>query len=341
MERTPSERTLQVSRRGALGVIGAGVGLAALTGRTAHAEDKPAPAAKPAPSNGNGFYRFKVGDLDVFSMGDGNGAMPAFPTWGENASEEQVAAALAKDFLDPKSAAVSFNVPMVRTSAGVVLFDAGLGFGGRSWGAGRLAQSLANAGVTPDEVAALVVTHLHGDHFGGLTNEDGSLVFPKARYYIQMNEADFWSGPAPDLSGSKADDASKKQMAAGAAAAFAKIKPKCELLDGASEIVPGVRVEPAFGHTPGHQMAHISGGGQELLLITDCIHNHCLSLRHPQWHLRFDADAAKGAATRTRMLDRAASDKALVLAYHMPFPGLGHIRREGEGFEWVPAEWKW
>jgi glyoxylase-like metal-dependent hydrolase (beta-lactamase superfamily II) len=334
---------ITLSRRHALGAITAGAALAALTGR-ARADDKPAPSNALSIArlpNGSGYYKFKVGELDVYSFGDGDGAIPAYPLIGENASEEKVAAALAADFLDPKTAAIAFNVPLVRTPAGVVLFDTGNGEAGQSRGSGLLLRHLAFAGIKPEEVIAVVITHLHGDHVGGLTNADGKLVFPSARYYIQKNEADFWTGTAPDLSHSTADDATKKQFIAIANAAFAKIKANAELIDGAKEIVPGVRVEPAFGHTPGHQVAHIASGSEQLLLITDCIHHHCLSLRHPDWHLRFDADAQKGAATRAKMLDRAAADKAMVLAYHMPFPGVGHVRKQGDGFEWVPAAWKW
>lgn len=330
-----------LTRRQALTTLSATTALSLLP-RTARADDKPAKEKifQPLP-NGAGYYKFKLADLDVYAFGDGNGTVPPFPLVGENASQEAVEKALEADFLDTKAASIAFNVPLVRTPQGVVLFDTGNGESGQSWGAGKLMRHLAFAGIHADEVIAVVMTHLHGDHFGGLSNADGKLNFPTARYYIQKAEADFWSGPNPDLSRSTADDATKKQFAAGAAAAFVKIKNNAELIDGPKEILPGVRVEPAFGHTPGHQIAHLSSAGKELLLIADCIHHHCLSLRHPDWHLRFDADAAKGAETRTRMLDRAAADKALVLAYHMPFPGLGHVRKQGAGFEWVPAEWTW
>lgn len=337
-----NDEALRFTRRGALG-LGVAFAAGAVLPRAARAAgdaSKPAPAPAPLP-NGAGYYRFRVGELEVYSLGDGGGAVAPYPIVGENASQGAVERALVADMLDPKSVNIHFNVPMVRTPGGVVLFDAGNGAAGRGWGAGKMLDALRHAGLTPGDVTAVVLTHLHSDHHGGLANEDGSLVFPNARCFIQKNEVDFWSGPAPDLSGSKADDAFKKQLVDGAVKALAAIKDRCEIIDGAKEILPGVRVEPAFGHTPGHQIAHLSSAGQELLLIADCIHHHCLSLRHPEWHLRFDADAVKGAETRAKMLDRAATDKALVLAYHMPWPGVGRVRRDGSGFEWVPAEWKW
>lgn len=331
-----------ISRRGALGALGA-LGAAAAMPGVARAQDK-APGAMPpaAPSlpNGSGFYRFPVGDIEIAVIGDGNGSMAPHPLFGADRTKEEVEATLKGDFLPPEQIAMTFNVPLLRTPSGVVLIDTGNGHKSRP-NSGRLVEHMANLGVKPADVVAVILTHMHGDHFGGLTDAQGNLTFPNAKYYLHRVEYVFWNGAAPDLSGSLLPAEWKPGFIASAAAALKAIESKLEFTDDGTKIVPGVTVEVCPGHTPGHQMVHIASGSSEVLMIADCVHHHSLSLRHPSWHAAFDYDAKKGAATRAKMLDRLASDRTLALSYHMPFPGLGHVRKDGEGYEWVPTAWKW
>lgn len=337
----PEQAGPGISRRQTLVALGAlgGAGLIGALARSAEARQGGGAEAPATLQNVAGSYSVRLGNLELSIIGDGNGSFPAYPIFGSNTDPANVGRALESDFLPADMVTVAFNVPLIRTGKDVILIDAGNG--PKSSTAGRLAAHMANLGVKPEQVTGVIVSHLHGDHYGGLTAADGSLAFPNARYFMQKSEHDFWTGPAPDLSRSKLDVEMRSGMIKGAAGAADKLKGKLELLDGEKELAPGVKVEPAPGHTPGHQMVHLSGGGREILMVVDCVHHHCLSFRHPEWHLRFDADADKGVATRKRVLDRAATDRALVLTYHLPFPGLGHVRKQGEGFEWVPAGWEW
>lgn len=336
---TDASATRPLSRRAILAAAGAS-GAALALHRSAFARQAPAEAPAPAAEQGAGFYRFSVGDLGVTVIGDGDGALPAFPLFGEEAGKDAVTTALKNDFLDTETASLTFNVPLIRTSAGLILVDTGNGVKSKP-NSGRLLDRLAAAGVKPADITAVIISHLHGDHFGGLSTPDGALTFPNARYYIQKSEHDFWTGPAPDLSNSRLDPEWKKGFIANAAAAAKSLAGKVELLTGKHQVAPGVTVEPAPGHTPGHQVVHLDSGGRSLLMIMDCAHHHCLSFRHPDWTVAFDTDAKLGAQMRRLMLERAAVERSLVMGYHMPFPAVGHVRRERDGFEWVPQPWKW
>lgn len=333
-----------VSRRRALGALGAAALAVSARPTLARQDDTPATPrpAPPAPAwlqDTAGAYRHRVGDIEVTILGDGNGSMPPYPIFGSNAGKDAVEKALHDDFLPTDAATVAFNVPLIRTADALILIDTGNG--PKSATAGRMLRHLTNLGVKPADITAVILTHLHGDHVGGLTDPSGALTFPNARYYLQKSEHRFWTGPAPDLSRSTLEEGWRKGMIATAANAANALKDRLELIGGPHEIVPGVRVEPAPGHTPGHQIVHIASADRELLMIADCVHHHCLSLRHPDWHLAFDYDSAQGATTRARTLDRAASDRTHVLSYHLPFPGLGHVRREGQGYQWMPTPWQW
>jgi glyoxylase-like metal-dependent hydrolase (beta-lactamase superfamily II) len=339
------------SRRDALGLLGlAGAGLVTPLGLAASApsasaaEAAPAaPAAAAGAAQGAGFYRFKVGDIEAAVVSDGAlPPMPLFPIFGGNAGKEAVEAALKREFLPVDKARAVCNTLLLKTGKDLLLADTGCGklFGPD---AGRQLAHLAAAGVKPEDVTAVLLTHAHGDHFGGLLTDDGKPVFPNATVLVSAAEKDFWFGAA-DLSKAQVPDEFKKEMVAGARKALDGVKGKLQVVKPGDKIAAGVTVVDAPGHTPGHLAVAVNGGdGPDagLLHIADAAHHFALTLAHPEWKCAFDVDPDLSCKTRREMLSKAAENRTLLMGYHLPFPGLGHVRKTSDGFEWVPVVWQW
>ncbi|PYE52958.1 MBL fold metallo-hydrolase [Deinococcus yavapaiensis] len=301
-----------LDRRDALKLtLGASL-VAATSGFTAKAQtSQNAPAAG---TNGGGFYRTKVGDFTVVVLSDGQAAPgAALPNWGANPElQDQFAAALRENFIDPARYVNNFNPMLIDTGTQRVLIDTG-----RGGDAGRLLANMAAAGYRPADVTTVFLTHGHGDHIGGLAS------FPGARLVMGEAEFNFWATQAQPSA------AVQKNLIANRA--------RFTLLGENAEIVPGVTTVPAYGHTAGQFAVLVRSGDQQLMHLADAGGQSILSLRFPANYLGFDADKPTAVATRARLFDRASNDRLRVVGYHFPWPGIGYVRRrEGGGYEFVP-----
>ena len=306
------------------------------------AGDKAVMQTKPAekPQQGAGFYRFKVGEVECYSIGDSQARMDPFPLWGENASEEAVAAALRASALPAKQNLMHFNVLLMKTGNETWLVDAGNGPARAE--PGMLMKHLGTLGVKAEDVSGIVLSHLHGDHFAGLMDKDGKLVFTNAKYFLNATECEFWSR-TPDLSKTNLNVDWKKGMIEGAQKTLIALEAsgKLNMVDDGAKLTSGISVKKTGGHTPGHQTVVVESGGKRFEMLADAVHHYVLSFQHPEWHLHFDYDAKEGARARREVLSRVASDESLVMCYHTPWPGVGRVIREGDGFAWMPTVWEW
>ncbi len=293
------------------------------------------PARAAAPQLGverPSVYRVKLGQFEITTILDGaiqiDGPHPIF---GQNQPEDQVKAFAEQNFLPPDKMEISFTPVVVNTGREIVLFDAGNGDRRRP-DAGKLAALLARAGLKPEEVDLVVITHCHGDHIGGLI-EDGKPLFPNARYAIGETEYNFWSSQ-DRLSG--ATEANAKLVQSN----VVPLVEKTTFLKPDAEVVPGIRALNAFGHTPGMLAFHIESEGRRLAIIADVTNHYVMSLMRPDWHVRFDMDKDAAITTRKRILDMLATDRLPVTGYHMPFPAIGFVEKVGEAFRWVPVSYQ-
>lgn len=299
-----------MSRRHAL-IATAALPLAGLAPRPALAK-----AEKLGPSSAN-FHRFALGDFEVTTLLAGS-RLNETPReiFGLNASDEDFATASAAAFIPADKAMNFFTPTLVNTGAELILFDTGLA-------PDAITATLAAAGVTPDQVDVVVLTHMHGDHIGGLMGEAGP-TFANARYVTGAVEHNHWSGAANE-------------------GFDAKVKPlndKMTFLEDGGTVASGITAMAAFGHSPGHMAYVLESAGKRLAITADTANHYVWSLEYPDWEVRFDADKAAAAATRKALFGMIAAEKIPFIGYHMPFPGVGYVEPKGDGFRYVAASYQ-
>ena len=321
---------LMLDRRTLLRAGSAAVGAAALATAT--------PALAHAPQMGKraqpGFYRFKLGAIEITVVSDGMLEFPAETLFGDRADDAR--GLLTSAFQPPSPVGLQINTILVNTGDKLVLIDAGCGVDKFQKTAGGLVGNLAAAGYAPGDIDLILLTHGHSDHLWGISDrENASLLFPSAEFVASETEVKFWN--APELT-AKVSPALKPEVTR---ANLKLASPRLRLIKAGTEVAPGVTTIDTAGHTPGHMSVHLSSGSEELLLTADAVVNSTVSFQHPEWPFGFDQDVPLAAKARIAFLDRAATDKTLVGGYHFPFPGFGHVVREGSGYRWMPADWQW
>ncbi|MDQ0045516.1 MBL fold metallo-hydrolase [Variovorax boronicumulans] len=282
-----------------------------------------------------GFYRMMLGDFEVTALFDGTIDLEVKKLL-TNTTQAQVGKLLDRSF-KKELVPTSVNSYLINTGSKLVLIDTGAGslFGPTL---GNLRNNLLASGYKPEQVDDVFITHMHGDHVGGLI-VDGKLAFPNATIHAGQEDADFW------LSKANLEKASPemKSFFQGAQASLnpyveaGKFKP---LTGGAADLVPGIKAVAAHGHTPGHNTYVVESKGQKLVLWGDLMHVASVQFVQPQVTISFDVDSKAAAAERKKAYADAAKGRYLVGSAHLPFPGLGRIRAEGSGYAWVPVDYQ-
>lgn len=312
-----------------------------LLGAAALAAAPAAPAARAqvprAAEQAPGFYRHRVGEIEVTALLDGNIAFAdeALPNLFRGYDPEVASRLRAEAFVPPGGVPLAVNAFLVNTGARLILVDAGAA---RALGPnlGRIPRALEAAGVQPGQIDTILLTHLHRDHSAGLLQQDGSALFPRAELWVAEAEAAYWT----DAGEESRAPAPLRPFFAPARAALAAYGGRVRRIAPETELAPGLRTLPLPGHTPGHLGVRVSSGAQQLLLIADVVHAQALQFARPDWSIAFDSDPDAAARTRARLLDMAASDRIVIAGSHLGFPGLGHVARRGEGFGFVPLMWR-
>jgi len=296
----------------------------------------PAHAAAPlASAQGPGVYRYRLGRYQLTALYDGTWFLPIDSKFVRNASGQQVNRALAAAFLPPNVLPVTFTALLVNTGAKLILIDTGTA-GQITDTAGVLLDNLKAAGVAPEAIDTILISHFHPDHIDGIKTKDGAKVFPKAEIWVPEPEWAFWMDDANERRASGA----VLRYFRNARRIFKDIAGEVRRFRPGADVAPGIVSIPAYGHTPGHTAFAIHSDGQSLLVMSDTVRNPYLFARHPDWQPIFDMDGPLAVKTRRRMLDRAAADRMLVEAYHFPFPACGHMIKTATGFELTPVMWQ-
>ena len=291
-----------------------------------------APATAPAQGAAQGFFRQKVGRAQVVALSDGVGRRPLDAGFVRNAPLAEVQAALAAQGLPTQYIDVPYTCFVLEVDGKRYLLDTGFADNGPA-GTGLLHAHMRAAGIDPASIDAVVLSHLHGDHVNGLRRKDGSLVYPKALVYVPAPEHAYW------LDAARRDAA--PEAARGGFLAVQRVfqgypAQQLRLYEPGMAVVGGIESIAAFGHSPGHTALALRSGSERFTFLGDTAHVPALFVRNPDWQVQFDMDPAQARATRHALLARVAQEGGLVGGFHFPLPALGRIRKQGQGYVWVP-----
>ncbi|MGI4731203.1 MAG: MBL fold metallo-hydrolase [Janthinobacterium lividum] len=263
---------------------------------------------------GPGATSIRVGDLTVIALRDMLNVVPNDgAVFGKDAGSTQVGRALADVGAPTDKVTLGVDALLVRQAGRTVLIDTGLG----PKVGGALMASLAQAGVKPDAIGDILITHSHGDHVGGLVTATGARAFPNATIHMSAPE---WAW----------------MQQKGDPALVAAISRQVRTFRPGATVLPNIVSVPIPGHTPGHVGYRIASGDSHLLDIGDVAHSTIISLRHPEWIIGYDTDGIEGRTSREAWLARLAASGERVFSPHFPFPGFGRVERQGTGYAWHP-----
>ena len=287
----------------------------------------------------NKNFPFRLGTFECIVVCDGAHTYfhPIQIFVSVNAPKECLEQALRDHNLDPERwehYISPYPSLLINTGQHLVLVDTGAG--DLEPTTGKLISNLQVEGIKPSDIDIVILTHGHPDHIGGNTDGEGRPSFPNARYFMWRDERDFWTSE-PKLAELDVPEQIKKLMITVACNNLLPIQHQLDLLKHEAEIVPGIRAIAAPGHTPGQIAVAVASGNRELLYLSDAV-LHKIHLEHPEWYTAVDFDPQQVVASRRRLLDWAAKEKALIHAFHFPFPGLGYVLEKGKAWWWQPIE---
>ncbi|PZR96797.1 MAG: MBL fold metallo-hydrolase [Stutzerimonas stutzeri] len=277
------------------------------------------------------YYRFALGQAEVTVVSDG-----PLPLGDPGSSflglpKEQVYGLLEANFLAKDNVVLEQNIPIVNFGDRLVMFDTGMGFS-KAFGptTGRLLKSMQEAGIDPASIDAIVCSHAHIDHTGGICSAEGKPNFPNAQIYISQVDHDFWL-----------DDARLgtpfKAFGEHARANLRPVRDRIVFFKDGQEFLPGITAISAPGHSPGHTIFNVSSGGKSFVFLGDLTHHPILLTENPRVEFAYDWDPKMSVQSRVKLLTMLAEQKTPVMSYHFAWPGFGNLAKAGDGFRYYPA----
>jgi glyoxylase-like metal-dependent hydrolase (beta-lactamase superfamily II) len=281
-----------------------------------------------------GYYRMQLGQFEVTALFDG--ALDLDVKLLRNAESIEIDKMLARRFVGSPKMQTAVNGFLINTGKHIVLIDAGASnLYGPSLG--FLGKNLQLAGYDSTQVDVVALTHLHGDHIGGLIDATGQPAFPKARIVVSQDESEYWLSPEIAAK-SRVSDQRYFNRVRDIAGPYLSRK-QWQSIHSNEIVVPGIRVLSTAGHTPGHVAYIVESDGQSLFIWGDLVHSHAVQFAKPEVSIEFDFDQKRATATRLEIMKAMAETRSLVAGMHLPFPGIGHVNEEKTGvFSWVPIE---
>ena len=279
------------------------------------------------------YYRFKIGAIEATAVSDG--PLPLGepkPDVFVGLSKEEFGRTLAENFLPTDNVVLQQNALVINTGDFVALFDTGMGTD-KMLGpdTGRLPANLRAAGIDPKDVDAVVLTHAHPDHCFGLMAEDGARTFPNAQIYMTQADFDFWTDEA------KLSNDMLKVFVAGARKQLLPNRDRIMFIKDGQEFLPGVQAVSAPGHTVGHTVYMVTSQGKAMCNVGDIAHHHVLVVQRPRLEFSYDTDGKQAVSSRLRVFEMLARERTPFIAYHFPWPGIGYLGAQGDGYRYFPA----
>lgn len=279
------------------------------------------------------YYRMMLGDFEVTALSDGTTPLPVQDLLTRT-TPEKTRQTLAASFVQLPYE-MNFTAFLVNTGNKLVLIDTGAGaFFGPNLG--KVVARLEASGYRPEQVDEVYITHMHPDHIGGLVDH-GKAVFPNAVVRADQHEADFWLSQAQMAKAPKEEQAFFKD-------AMDALQPYIQAghfktFHGDTELAPGIRSVSLSGHTPGHTGYMIQSKNQKMLVWGDTIHVPAVQFAQPDITIHFDTNSDAAESARLHVLADAAKDGYYVAGAHLNFPAIGHVRKAGSGYAWVPVSY--
>ncbi|RWD80095.1 MBL fold metallo-hydrolase [Mesorhizobium sp.] len=281
-----------------------------------------------------GFYKYKVGSLEVTAVYDGIWRKPHDPAFIKDVSVDDTKAALAKAGLITDFMPIPLTVVVLRMNGRTIMMDAGSGVGQWQANATHLPANMKAAGIDYKAIDTIMISHFHPDHVWGLMEKGTNApVFPNAELIVNATEYNWWTDPSRLVKLPEGRKPAGKRIAEN----FPKWK-NWKLVEDGTEVVPGIRIMAAPGHTPGHSVYHVDAGSEQFLVSADTMYVPALLAPHPEWQGAYDQDGPMAIATRHKLIDQVIADNVRICGSHFPFPGTGSFVKDGNAYAFTPTQ---